>query len=110
MEDNVQESRDRLYGNFFARFINRYKKRPSNICTDSIQFILRQNIQCGDTLACKGKNGEDLMITQWSFDDAQGLTISLYSYGEMVHSGSNCKPKQTLPRIPYLLLPAIIRR
>lgn len=110
MVDNVQESRDRLYGNFFARFINRYKKRPSNICTDSIQFILSQNIQCGDTLACKGKNGEDLMITQWSFDDAQGLTISLYSYEEMVRSGSDCKPKQTLPRIPYLLLPAIIRR
>ena len=109
MLDNVEESRARLFDNFFARFVNRYKQKPTSICQDSVRFILSQNIQCGDTLACKQRDGSPLMITKWAFDDEDGLTISLFDYGDMIMSGCSCLPRKILPRIPYLLLPAIIK-
>ena len=110
MEDNIKESRERLFNRFFVRFVNHYKRQPSKICQDSIRFILSQNIQCGNTLSCRTKDDNPLMITKWTFDDRNGLTISIFDYAEMVKSGGNCQPIKVLPRIPYLLLPAIIRK
>lgn len=109
-QDNVLEARDRLFSDFFASYINGYKHQPSHICQDSIQFILSQNLQCGNTLTCKRDDGEPLMITKWAFDEENGLTISVYKYSEMVKTGCGCGPIYVLPRIPYLLLPAIIRK
>lgn len=108
--DNVIEARNRLFDHFFVRFINHFKHKPSKICTDSVQFILSQNIQCGNTLTCQTAEGNPLYITQWYFDYNNGLTICIYDYKEMVDTGCNCKPLHTLPRIPYLLLPAIVQR
>ncbi len=110
MEDNVEEARNRLFDKFFVRFVNRYKRQPSKICQDSIRFILSQNIQCGDALACQTVDGNPLVITKWTFDDSDGLTISLFDYAKMVASGCTCRPMKVLPRIPYILLPAIIRK
>lgn len=108
MLDNVEEARNRLFDSFFALFINRYKHQPTSICQDSVRFILSQNIQCGDTLACKQSDGNPLTITKWAFDDGGGLTVSLFDYRDMVDSGCSCLPQRILPRIPYFLLPAII--
>lgn len=109
MEDNIEESRERLYDNFFASFLNHYRCRPTNICLDSIKFILSQNIQCGDTLSCKANDGSDLMMTKWAFDDNDGLTISIFKYADMVETGCLCTPVKKLPKIPYFMLPAIIQ-
>ena len=109
MGDNVDEARERMYEKFFALFVNKYKHRPTNICIDSIRFILSQNIQCGNTLTAKADDGTDLIITKWAFDDGNGLTISLFRYADMVSSGSSCGPVEVLPRIPYFMLPAIIK-
>lgn len=108
--DNVLETRERLYNNFFANFVKHYKHKPSQICIDSIQFILSQNIQCGNTLTCLTPEGSPLNITQWHFDYNNGLTINIYDYKEMVETSCNCAPIHTLPRIHYLLLPAIIQK
>ena len=109
-KDNVLRARKRLFSDFFTRFINRYKHQPSSICQNSVRFILSQNIQCGNTLTHERSAGEPLMITKWFFDDNNGLTISLYDYEEMVETGCHCEPSHILPRIPYLLLPAIVQQ
>lgn len=109
-KDNVLKARKRLFSDFFTRFINRYKHQPSSICQNSVRFILSQNIQCGNTLTYERSAGEPLMITKWFFDDNNGLTISLYDYEEMVETGCHCEPSHILPRIPYLLLPAIVQQ
>lgn len=83
MLDNVEEARNRLFDSFFALFINRYKHQPTSICQDSVRFILSQNIQCGDTLACKQSDGNPLTITKWAFDDGGGLTVSLFDYRDI---------------------------
>lgn len=106
-QDNVAEARERLFSNFFARFVNKYRHQPSNICMDSIRFILSQNIQCGNTLTGLYSDGTPLVITQWVFDASNGLTIQLYDYSDMVRTGSTCAPFKVLPRVPYLMLPAI---
>lgn len=107
--DNVIEARERLYDAFFVRFINQYKHKPTQICMDSIRFILSQNIQCGNTLTSQTSDGAPLSITQWDFDEQNGLTICIYDYKSMVETGCTCPPIHTLPRIHYLLLPAIIQ-
>ena len=109
-KDNVLKARKRLFSDFFTHFINRYKHHPSSICQNSVRFILSQNIQCGNTLTYESSAGEPLMITKWFFDDNNGLTISLYDYKEMVETGCHCEPSHILPRIPYLLLPAIVQQ
>lgn len=109
MNDNVEEARERMYRHFLALFINKHKHHPTNICIDSVKFILSQNIQCGNTLTAKDKDGIDLIITKWTFDDGNGLTISLFRYSDMVSFGNKCNPVEILPRIPYFMLPAIIK-
>lgn len=108
-EDNVFEARTRLYDGFFYRYINTFKHRPSQICMNSLQFILSQNLQCGNTLTCKTLTNDPLLITKWAFDDKDGLTISLFDYETLVQTGCKCPPTHVLPRIPYLLLPAIVK-
>lgn len=105
MADNIAEARDRLFNDFFARFVNRYKHQPTHICMDSIRIILSRNIQQADSLTYKTSEGTDLIMTEWAFDDDDGLTIRLFRYADMVHSGCSCKPLRVLPRIP---LPAAI--
>ena len=109
-KDNVLRARKRLFSDFSTRFINRYKHHPSSICQNSVRFILSQNIQCGNTLTYERSAGKPLMITKWFFDNNNGLTISLYDYEEMVETGCHCEPSHILPRIPYLLLPAIVQQ
>ena len=53
--------------------------------------------------------GKSETITKWAFDDGGGLTVSLFDYRDMVDSGCSCLPQRILPRIPYFLLPAIIK-
>lgn len=108
--DNVLETRERLYKNFFAAYINHYRHKPTQICMDSIRFILSQNIQCGNTLTCQTEAGSPLHITQWLFDHNNGLTINIYDYKTMVDTGCECAPIHSLPCIHYLFLPAIIRQ
>ena len=108
-QDNVFEARERLFNNFFASFINHYRHKPSQICLDSVRFILSQNIQCGDTLACKTAEGTPLFITQWLFDKHDCLTIRIFDLKTMFNTGCSCEPVYTLPRIPYLLLPAVVQ-
>ena len=108
--DNIEEARDRLFNSFFVGFINQYRHKPSQICIDSIRFILSQNIQCGNTLTCLTHEGKPLHITQWDFGCNNELTIRIYDYKEMVQTGCECESIHSLPTIPYLLLPAIIRR
>lgn len=108
--DNVCEARERMYNDFFARYVNAFKRRPTDICANSIRFILDQNIQQGNTLEYKKEDDSPLYITKWFFDDANGLIISIYDYKEMVDTGCDCKPIQILPRIHYLFLPAIGNR
>lgn len=110
MQDNVSEAQERMYEKFFTMFVNRYKHRPTKICIDSIRFILSQNIQCGNTLTAKTCDGSDLIITKWSFDDGNGLTISLFRYKDMVETGCKSDPVEVLPRIPHFLLPIVISR
>ena len=109
MEDNVDEARERMYAKFFTQFVNKYQHHPTNICIDSIRFILSQNIQCGNTLTAKTNDGNDLIITKWAFDEGNGLTISLFRYSDMISSGVRCGPVKVLPRIPYIILPAVIK-
>ncbi len=109
MADNIAEARERLFNDFFARFLNRYKHQPTHICMDSIRFILSQNIQQADSLTCKTGGGTDLIMTSWVFDENDGLTIGLFRYADMVRSGCSCKPLRVLPKIPYMMLPAIFR-
>ena len=108
-EDNVIEARDRLFDIFFTQYVNRYKHKPTNICQTSIRFILSQNVQCGNTLSGTTTEGRPLIITKWEFDENNGLTISLFSFIEMVRTGCECQPVRILPRIHYLLLPAMIK-
>lgn len=109
LPDNITEARERLYYAFLVRFVNTYKHQPTKICRDSVGFILSQNIQCGNTLTATDCTGSPLTITQWSFDDTDGLRISIYDYAEMIQTGCKCPPIKTLPKISYLMLPAIIR-
>lgn len=109
-EDNIDDARKRMFDNFFAFYVRRYNHKPSRICLDSIDFILTQNIQCGNTLTGKDADDNDLIITKWFFDKNNGLTISLFRFMDLVENGCYCEPAETLPTIPYFMLPAIRKK
>ena len=103
MLDNVEEARNRLFDSFFALFINRYKHQPTSICQDSVRFILSQNIQCGDTLACKQSDGNPLTITKWAFASVpvhEALHLQRGAHQKGLLFACRCK---TARRVPHSL-------
>lgn len=83
--DNVNESRTRLL-NLYRNYI----ESPSKQSVRTVKFILSKNIQCGDTLACKARNGAPIVIAEWQ-TNSNGIIIRKdFHYEDIVNGIDKC--------------------
>ena len=66
LDDNVKNTRKRLYDFFVGKYKGLYKNKISQILLDNIKFVLERNIVQGDALKFKDKNGNPIIFSEWS--------------------------------------------
>lgn len=100
MHDNVLACRDRL----FKMWEKAYKQVCKGDCNEetkeSIRFILKKNIVCGNalTLRCVDRLGNDtpepIVFSEWAFVTGPMLQRSDYTFEELLNGDDNKKRKQ----------------
>ncbi len=66
LDDNVQEARKRLYNLFLEKYKKLYKDKINQLLLDNVKFVLEKNIVQGDALTFKDKNGNPIILSEWS--------------------------------------------
>lgn len=99
--DNVEEARARLFDNYFAVYVKTFFCKPPQPLQNAVQYILEQNIQCGNILTYMSSANTALMITEWLIDENGNIARQIYSYRAMVETGCEAKPIETHPSINY---------
>ena len=66
LQDNVDECRNRMFEIFNKEYTAVCKKSANDGTRESVRFILRHNILCGDALTMKTVAGEPIIFAEWS--------------------------------------------
>ena len=66
LQDNVEETRERLFDIFNEQYTKKYKNNCKKECRDSVRFILERNILRGDALTLLTDNNEPIIFSEWS--------------------------------------------
>lgn len=72
LQDNVEACRERLFGIWNEEYTANCKKEANDECRDTVRFILRRNILCGNALTLKqvDSQGQDtespIIFSEWS--------------------------------------------
>lgn len=72
LQDNVEACRERLFGLWNEEYTANCKKEANDECRDTVCFILRRNILCGNALTLKqvDSQGQDtkqpIIFSEWS--------------------------------------------
>ncbi len=67
LPDNVEECRERLFQIWDEAYTKTCKKECSDTCRETVRFILRRNILCGDALTMKANDGQPIIFSEWSW-------------------------------------------
>jgi len=66
LQDNVEETRKRLFDIFNDGYTKKYKNNCKEEYSDTIKFILKRNILRGDALTLLTDNNEPILFSEWS--------------------------------------------
>ena len=66
LQDNIEETRKRLFNIFNERYTKRYKNYCKEECRKTVKFILERNILRGDALTLLADNNEPIVFSEWS--------------------------------------------
>lgn len=66
LEDNVEACRRNLYEIWNGEYRECVKKQAPVDCCETVKFILRKNIICGDALTLLKNDGTPIVFAEWS--------------------------------------------
>lgn len=66
LKDNVEEARTRLFEIFDEYYTKKFKNSCKEECKESVKFILKRNILCGDALTLLDNNGNPIIFSEFS--------------------------------------------
>lgn len=68
LEDNVQQCRHRLFGNFEWSYEDIFENKAKNKCRKAVRYILERNIIHGDALSLKtvSSDSQPIVFSEWS--------------------------------------------
>ncbi len=98
-QDNVEESKARMYDLFFVRHVKLFNAQPPQVLHHAMLTIMDRNIQCGNTLTFSTANGTPLMISEWAIDGDFSVERKDYSYQEMVETGCETEAVCVYPKV-----------
>ena len=96
MEDNAQECRERLYGIWNDAYTKQCGNDCTDLCRESVRYILSKNILCGDALSMEQDSGKPIIFAQW--DEVMGGQIKRADYrlDELMKTNDSKKAQNSL--------------
>ncbi|MCI6704325.1 MAG: hypothetical protein MR458_04340 [Erysipelotrichaceae bacterium] len=85
LQDNVKASRQRMLDVFMSEYPYAVQNGPQKSCLNAINFIMKRNIQCGDTLTMLSYKGQPLTISEWFLTDSNEFRRLDVLYKDMVN-------------------------
>lgn len=84
LEDNTQVCRDRLFVIWDKEYSCQCKNNANDLCRESVKFILRRNILCGDALTLKTNSGDPIIFSEWSLVSGNSIKRRDFRLDEML--------------------------
>ena len=66
LEDNAEICRQKLFEIWDAEYTATAKSQANDQCRQTVKFILRKNILCGDALTLRQADGSPIVFAEWS--------------------------------------------
>ena len=66
LEDNAEICRQKLYEIWNKEYTADAKSQANDQCRETVKFILRKNILCGDALTLRQADGSPIVFAEWS--------------------------------------------
>ena len=84
-KDNTIETRNRLFDWFICDYEAVFKEEPSKTLQTALNFILKKNIQCADSLSMVNDKKQPLVIPEWTLcEDGKVLRKDVY-YNDLLN-------------------------
>ena len=67
LEDNTEVCRQKLFDIWDKEYTANAKEQANDQCRETVKYILRKNILCGDALTMRQADGSPIIFAEWSY-------------------------------------------
>lgn len=100
MPDNTEICRQNLFEIWNKEYTANVKEQANDLCRETVKFILRKNILCGDALTMQQADGSPIIFAEWSLVTGNQIKRRDYALDELL-SGHNAQ--MTLSQVGWEL-------
>ena len=84
LEDNAEICRQKLFKIWDAEYTANTKGQANNQCRETVKFILRKNILCGDALTMQQADGNPIIFDEWNLVTGNQIKRRDYALDELL--------------------------
>jgi len=85
LDDNTVICRQKLFEIWNKEYSANTKSEADDGCRETVKFILRKNILCGDALTMKQADGEPIIFAEWNFVSGNQIKRRDYTLDELLN-------------------------
>lgn len=89
LEDNAEICRQKLFDIWNKEYTANAKKQANDQCRETVRFILRKNILCGDALTLRQADGSPIVFAEWSLVTGNLIKRRDYTLSELLEKQDN---------------------
>lgn len=86
LEDNTEICRQKLFDIWDAEYTANAKKQANDQCRETVKFILRKNILCGDALTMQQADGSPIIFAEWNLVTGSQVKRRDYALAALLQS------------------------
>lgn len=84
LADNAEICRQKLFDIWNAAYTENTKNQANDTCRETVKFILRKNILCGDALTMKQADGAPIIFAEWNLVTGNQVKRRDYALDELL--------------------------
>ena len=84
LEDNAEICRQNLFNIWNEEYTKNAKDQANDKCRETIKFILRKNILCGDALTLLQNDGTPIVFSEWNLVMGDQIKRRDYEFAELL--------------------------
>ncbi|WP_418782742.1 hypothetical protein, partial [Hominenteromicrobium sp.] len=84
LEDNTEICRQKLFEIWDKEYTANAKAQANDQCRETVKFILRKNILCGDALTMQQADGNPIIFAEWNLVTGNQITRRDYALDELL--------------------------
>lgn len=84
LEDNTEACRQKLFEIWDKEYTAITQKQANDQCRETVKYILRKNILCGDALTMRQSDGSPIIFAEWSFVTGNQIKRRDYALDELL--------------------------